>query len=32
MNVKYWLDVLFLLGLASSLAWLGYLAWVADRE
>jgi len=32
MSVKYFLDFVFLAALLSSVCWLGYLAWVHDRE
>jgi hypothetical protein len=32
MNLKYWLDFLFLIALVSAFCWLGYLAWVYDSE
>jgi hypothetical protein len=32
MSAKYWLDFVFLAALVSTVCWLGYLAWVTDRE
>lgn len=32
MTWLYWLDVLFLFALVSTLGWLGYLARVADHD
>jgi hypothetical protein len=32
MTLLYWLHFVFLAALVATVAWLGYLAWVHDRE